>query len=442
MSRLLASFYGDDFTGAAENLAQFRRHGLRCRLYFSPEAVGDGAAIADGLDVLGIAGTARALSPSAMASELAPSFALMKRLDPLVLQYKICSTFDSSPTVGSLGQVMALAREYWPNCALPVFAATPSFGRYTAFATHFTRVDDDICRLDRNPAMANHPATPMHEADLRRHLAAQTDLPSGAVMLPHYGMDDGGMQRLRDELAGGGFAVLDAVDDDQLVHVARLVSALAQERPTVAVAAQGLAYGLGRLWSGTRRHKRDGDVHETFPGVAQLLVLSGSCAPQTRAQLAAFESAGARIVRLMPEDAVNAPEDTAEGILVAVLAALDEGRDVAVATTRQAEEIVGGTDGDRLARSIGAVFARIARAVRARAGLQRIVFAGGDTSSYAMRQIGADALEIAVFDRDRNGHICRLIASDSEVDGLEVVLKGGQVSGDDFFLRARTGTSG
>ena len=72
--------------------------------------------------------------------------------------------------------------------------------------------------------------------------------------------------------------------------------------------------------------------------------------------------------------------------------------------------------------------------------LQRIVFAGGDTSSYAMRKIGADALEISVFDQEQSGHVCRLVSSDLAVDGVEVVLKGGQVGGDDFLLRAKAGT--
>ncbi|MCE9683462.1 four-carbon acid sugar kinase family protein [Halomonas alkalisoli] len=443
MTRLLAAFYGDDFTGSAENLAQFHRHGLRCRLYFSVDGLVDIAdTMANGLDVVGIAGTARALSPDDMTEEVEPAFALMQRLDPLVLQYKICSTFDSSPRVGSLGRIMELARRQWPGCSLPVFPATPAFGRYTAFATHFTRVNGDICRLDRNPAMANHPSTPMHESDLRRHLAEQTDLQAGAVMLTDYQAGDGGRKRLQDELDRGGFAILDAVDDSQVLHVARLVASLSQTRPSVAIAAQGLADGLGRLWAETNKDRSADSVQDSFPGVDRLLVLSGSCAPQTQGQLNAMAAAGATIIRLVPEAAVADPELAAEEILDGVRSALTEGRDVAVATTRRSEEITASLDGDGLARAIGVVFARVARAARVELGLQRIVFAGGDTSSYSMRQIGADALEIAVFDQQRSGHICRLISSDPALDGLEVVLKGGQVAGDDFFLRAKAGTRG
>src|SRR5690606_37535347 len=47
----------------------------------------------------------------------------------------------------------------------------------------------EVYRLDRQPTMANHPVTPIAESDLRRHLAAQTDLRIGAVHWPSYTAD-------------------------------------------------------------------------------------------------------------------------------------------------------------------------------------------------------------------------------------------------------------
>lgn len=440
MTRLLAAFYGDDFTGSSENLAQFRRHGLRCRLYFSAERPDEIVAAADSLDVVGFAGAARALPPEEMEAELAPAFDVMQRLAPMVMQYKICSTFDSAPHVGSFGHVMAMARRRWPGCAIPVFAASPGFGRYTAFATHFTRVADDICRLDRNPSMASHPATPMDEADLRRHLAKQTSLPAGAIMLTDYAVADGGAARMRELLAEDGYIVMDGVTERDVEHVARLVAGVAAERPTFAVAAQGLAQGLGRIAGELLPGADRAPVPTTFPAVERLLVLSGSCATETRRQLDALEGAGWAMVPLPPDEAVESPGAATERVAGAVLTALAEGRDVAVATSRASADVSRRYTADRVARATGGVYAEVARQARARAGLSRVAFAGGDTSSYAMRRIGARALEIAVFDQDRHGHVCRLLADDPAVDGLEVILKGGQVAGDDFFLRARAGT--
>jgi uncharacterized protein YgbK (DUF1537 family) len=53
----------------------------------------------------------------------------------------------------------------------------------------------------------------------------------------------------------------------------------------------------------------------------------------------------------------------------------------------------------------------------------------------------ADALELVAFDEAQGGHLCRLIATDSPIDGLEVVLKGGQIGGEDLLARVKRGTA-
>ncbi|WEJ08737.1 four-carbon acid sugar kinase family protein (plasmid) [Sinorhizobium sp. K101] len=101
--RPLVGFYGDDFTGSSENLAQFHRNGLRTRLYLrvpSQEALAEAAC---DLDVVGFAGTARALDNSQITAEVFPAFKALQSLGCTFLQYKICSTFDSAPQVGNFG---------------------------------------------------------------------------------------------------------------------------------------------------------------------------------------------------------------------------------------------------------------------------------------------------------------------------------------------------
>ncbi|PXX96478.1 four-carbon acid sugar kinase family protein [Halomonas sp. LBP4] len=440
MQRLLAAFYGDDFTGSTENLAQFGRHGLRGRLFFSSANRDTILEMAPELDVVGLAGTARGLAPAAMTREVEPALALIEALDPRIKQFKVCSTFDSSPTVGSIGHVMELARRRWPGCALPVLPATPAFGRFTAFSHLFTRYQGEICRLDQNPAMAHHPSTPMTEADLRRHLAAQTAIPAAAVTLLDYRAPDGGWQALWSAAEAERFAVLDATDQAELQHAAELILRLADRRPTLAVAAQGLADAVGRVV--TRDTAERQPLPTTYPGVARLLVLSGSCSPQTRGQLAHFESRGGAILSLPPEEALRDAPGLARRLAGQVAALFGEGRDVAVATSRGEADVVADLSTERLATAVGEVFARLTREVRDAGDLHRVVFAGGDTSSHAMRQVGAEALELVAFDEAQGGHLCRLVATGSPIDGLEVVLKGGQIGGKDFFTRVKRGTQG
>ncbi len=138
------AFYGDDFTGASDNAAQYARHGLRTLLFFSnPDAEVLKKTALD-YDVIGVAGTARSLPPVEMADELLPVLRNFKQLGVNFIQYKCCSTFDSSPAIGSLGEAIRLMRSLWPNSFVPVFAATPEFGRYTMFGHHYARAGDQV----------------------------------------------------------------------------------------------------------------------------------------------------------------------------------------------------------------------------------------------------------------------------------------------------------
>src|SRR5689334_23686289 len=52
----------------------------------------------------GIAGDSRAMSPAEMDESLAGIFRSLHSHQPKIVHYKTCSTFDSSPEVGSIGR--------------------------------------------------------------------------------------------------------------------------------------------------------------------------------------------------------------------------------------------------------------------------------------------------------------------------------------------------
>ncbi|RWH44712.1 four-carbon acid sugar kinase family protein, partial [Mesorhizobium sp.] len=393
-------------------------------------------------DVLGFAGTARALSSSELEAELDSAFSVMSALNSPFVQYKICSTFDSSPTVGSYGAVLDRAATHFGERDVPVLAATPDFGRYTCFGNHFACFADRIERLDRHPSMSGHPKTPMREADLRMHLAGQTDKKFVNVTLPmirnRATMEECVLKSFRD----GAGVVFDGVENTDLAAVADLLWARASERPIFALAAQGLAQQLGAVWARLGLLPATKPVNTEIPGVENLLVLSGSCALQTGRQIAAAEAAGWTMVHLDVSKIAAYEQATAAAIEAAhkALEGLQRGRPAVIYTARGDSGRV--VDSDVPAERLGAVYCDIARSLRGSVSLPRIVFSGGDSSSYAVRTIGAEALEISVFDAVQNCHVCRLDApGDGEIDGLEVMLKGGQVGADDFFMRALTGTS-
>src|SRR4051812_25394063 len=97
---LRIAFYGDDFTGSTDTIATLADAGARAVLFLGVPT-DEQLAAAGPLDALGIAGAARSMSPSAMREELEPVARFFRSLQAPVSHYKTCSTFDSSPDIGS-----------------------------------------------------------------------------------------------------------------------------------------------------------------------------------------------------------------------------------------------------------------------------------------------------------------------------------------------------
>jgi uncharacterized protein YgbK (DUF1537 family) len=454
LARPVATFYGDDFTGASDNLAQFHRHGLHSVLFFEPPSPGRLAALADrgGADVVGVAGVARSLPTAAMAAEIDPAIRSLAGLGAPLFQYKCCSTFDSTSAIGSLGEATRRMQQAWPDRAVAVLAAMPEFGRYTVFGNHFARFGEAVHRLDRHPVMRRHPSTPMTEADLGEILAAQGLAPgvSADVRLIDAATHAADLARALDWSAGP--VIFDACTNAQLVCAAGAIWERAQSAGgMLALAAQGLAHGLGQYLQASGRVSRPPPAH-SLPGVERLLVLSGSCSAITAEQIDVAQRAGWHVEALDPLGDAEALDSTVRdtaALAARLHAALERcggavvhtargPDDPAVAQTRRRAQARSMAP-DRLAAGIGAAYAAVIRGVLERGGLRRVVIAGGDSSSYTMRALGAWALEVVASSFADNAHVCRLLADDPLVDGLEVLLKGGQVGRPDLFARMRDG---
>src|SRR5439155_21327656 len=125
----------------------------------------------------GVAGMTRSMRPEEMERILRPAFQSLRESGTPIIHYKVCSSFDSSPNVGSIGRVIDLGIEIFNSRCVPVLVGGPALGRYCVFGNLFARCGEECeaFRLDRHPSMSHHPATPMNEADLRLHLARQTN---------------------------------------------------------------------------------------------------------------------------------------------------------------------------------------------------------------------------------------------------------------------------
>ena len=138
MSKLLLTFYGDDFTGSTDALEQLTLAGVRAMLFIKPPTKKQLARFKN-LQAVGVAGMTRSMTPDAMERELRPALAALRALGAPHVHYKVCSTFDSAPSIGSIGRAMDVAAKIFPAPFIPLLVAAPALGRYTIFGQHFAR---------------------------------------------------------------------------------------------------------------------------------------------------------------------------------------------------------------------------------------------------------------------------------------------------------------
>jgi 3-oxoisoapionate kinase len=429
MSALRCAFYADDFTGATDTLATWAEAGLAALLFLRvPDA--DRLARAGRLDVLGIAGAARAMGGEAMAAELAPVARFFATLETPVLHYKCCSTFDSAPQVGNLSTALRLLQPAAPNLFVPIVGGQPNLGRYCVFGHLHAAAGagGEVFRIDRHPTMSRHPVTPMHESDLRRHLATlgMTD----EIALIDWRVLDA--DATDETLGDAPRAVLfDALHDAHLLAIGRALSRQTHRGTLLALGASSVAQAL----IAAARESGEMDVPASAPRIAPaegpVFAVAGSLSPVTAMQV---EQAGAAWDRV-PIDAGRVVADaTALAALAADCAArLGRGRSVLAHT---GPALRGGPAAAEVASACGRLLARV---LEAAPQVRRVGVAGGDTSSLALRHL--DAWALGCTGRLAPGvPLVRARSDRRRLDGLELMLKGGQMGPPGLFELLRAGT--
>ncbi|WP_191059842.1 four-carbon acid sugar kinase family protein, partial [Geminicoccus harenae] len=242
----LLSFYGDDLTGSTDALEALGSAGIRTVLFVRPPDEQEQGRFS-GFGAVGLAGTSRSQSPAWMDQYLPPAFAWLHRQGAAVCHYKVCSTFDSAPTVGSIGRALEIGADLFGQASTPVVVGVPQLRRYTFMGQLFAAYRDEVYRIDRHPVMSRHPVTPMAEADLRRHLAAQTERSLGLVDLPTLEQPD--VDARVDALAERAAVLLfDVADRASQLAVGRQLARLSRGRPRFVVGSSGVEYALLTAW--------------------------------------------------------------------------------------------------------------------------------------------------------------------------------------------------
>ncbi|MHA6631494.1 four-carbon acid sugar kinase family protein [Pseudonocardia sichuanensis] len=430
MSGLL-TYFGDDFTGSTDVLLQYHRFALDGVLFLGPPEADELRRCARSHDVIGVAGMTRSMRTAEITAEITPVFHALAALRPALVQYKVCSTADSSPDIGSFAPAVGIGRELFGRRPVPLLAAQPDLQRYTVFGHHFAAHRGAVHRLDRQAPMAEHPVTPMRESDLRLHLAAQVAGTVGGIdVLELTDLATAEAAYRRAAQRGDEVVVLDALDDGHLRVAADLVAATGGDGVAFALGSGGLSAGFGARHPAGRR--QPGRPTPSVRG--PYLVLSGSCSPVTGQQIEWALAHGWHGVRLDPAAlAAGGPAADAE----VREACLDAARGLSTAPGAVVHTSLGGVDevargGTVDVTTLGGALAAVFRHCRRVAGVKRVVVAGGDTSGQVMTALGARSLE-AVAPAGGSALLCRVHDGPRELRGVEVVLKGGQIGGESFF---------
>jgi len=440
----LMCFYGDDFTGSTDALESLWLAGLSTTL-FTQAPTRRRLAEHPGLQAFGVAGMSRAMSPDRMDTELRPVLASLRDTGVPIVHYKICSTFDSSPTVGSIGKVIEIGLGVFGDAPIPIVAGAPSLGRYCLFGNLFARLgaDGPVYRLDRHPSMSKHPITPMDEADLRLHLAKQTDAAIGLVTSPQLACDaDAALAANIDD--GAKVILIDLDHEEQLPTVGRLIERGATgESPRFVIGSSGVGSAMAAYWhdSGLISALSPRSIKKAGRSKSPILVISGSCSPVSAAQIKHAAASGFVDLRVD----VNALLDSADAVHARLdlvrktIAAIETGKSVVIHTGSSKAKPSRGGSAD-LGAAIGLQLGRVIRAILNAAPIRRVVVAGGDTSGAIAVALDIESLDM-IGTLVRGAPLCRVSAVGSPAHGLEIVFKGGQVGPEHFFSQALSGVA-
>lgn len=444
----LLAYCGDDFTGSTDVMEAFTAAGVSTVLFLQPPGPAWVQRFA-GTRCIGLATTARSQGPAWMDQHLHDAFVRLRAFGAPILQYKVCSTFDSSPSVGSIGRAIDIGTRLMPGRWSPMVVGAPRLRRYQAFGNLFAVVDGQGHRLDRHPTMAHHPVTPMDEADLRRHLARQTARRIELIDLVALQSGQGAAQLATltaDPAPAGADApvvLLDVIDEATLAAAGALVW---QQRGAglFSASSSGLQDALAAHWraQGWLPARAALPVAAPAPAIA---VVSGSCSPVTAGQIGWARAHGFAADRLAIDRVLDAAQREAE-VQRAVQAAIDalaagrsplvfsaEGPDDPAVRGFDASAAAAGLSRGDAAERVGQALAEVMRRLLdCQPALRRVVVAGGDSSGAVAGALDIAALQV-LAGLAPGAPLCRAASALPARDGLELVLKGGQMGGEAFF---------
>ena len=443
----LLTYYGDDFTGSTDVMEAFTASGIPTVLFLQLPRKEDLARFKE-MRCFGLAGQSRGQTPEWMRQELPAIFESLAAIGAPILQYKVCSTFDSSPSVGSIGCAIEIGTKITQGQWSPMVVGAPRLKRYQVFGQLFAAVNGVSYRIDRHPTMSRHPVTPMDEADLRLHLAKQTNKHISLVDIAD--ISEGlGQSKLESLIqADQPVVMIDVADTATQIEAGRLIWEN-RGKQVFSASSSGLQYALAAYWRHTGQIASATSLPTARP-VDAIAVVSGSCSPMSAEQIRwarknGFEVSRLDIPKILHDDTMENEIERQAGQAIDALSRSKsslvfsaEGPDDPAVVQFEAMASHASLEKPQAAKKIGYALAEIMRRILDGSNVKRIVVAGGDSSGAVGSHLGIRALTLSAG-LAPGVPLCRAWSDDPARDGLEIALKGGQLGSVSFYGHVRAG---
>ncbi|PXY41826.1 serine kinase [Flavobacterium cheongpyeongense] len=452
--KLLLAYYGDDFTGSTDALEFLTLAGVKTVLFLRKPEQKDLDRF-PGIQAIGLAGKSRSMSPSEMETELYSAFENLKSFAPNHFHYKVCSTFDSAPHVGNIGKAIEIGSEVFNQKTVLVSPSAPHLGRFCVFGNLFARMgtigNGEIYRIDRHPSMSKHPVTPALEGDLTLHLAKQTEKSINLVNLTTI---EKGTSAVLEAVESNNAEILffDGFNLEHLKTIGSVFNQLATDKTLFSVGSSGIEMALGLNWKNEKIIGNEA-IFESAGEVSPILVLSGSCSPVTSSQIEyALENGFLEIALESKAVDIQRQEAIIKNTVARIVDNFNQGKSTILHTsTGSSDPRIAETEAYFRSKGIsendiqkqcstlyGSVLGRITKEVLKAVPLKRILFAGGDTSSYAASELEILALEM-IAPIAPGAPLCKAVSDNEWVNKIEMNFKGGQVGTADYFIKVLKG---
>lgn len=410
----------DDFTGASDIGSFFAKGGLNVVLLNGIPS--SGYKPREKVDVVVVALKSRSIEVELAVSKSMEAFRWLKDLGAAQLYFKYCSTFDSTPQ-GNIGPVIDKVLEEFDIRYTIISPALPVNGRTVRDGILYV---NDI-PLDQS-SMKNHPLNPMWASGIKELMITQGKYIIYYMDTDHISSENSDSRSFIFDLLGSDQEHFYIVPDHYRECHAKRIIDIFGELPLIT-GSSGLAYEMSR-----RIISQINLAPYQFkykPVTGKGAIISGSCSEQTKRQNEDFINRGESSIKLDPVKIIKGSQ-TLESVIREFGSSESENVLIYSCNTGITESVNRYSQLQK-SRALEIFMSDLAKELL-KAGIKRLIIAGGETSGAVIKSLGFESFLIG--DEISPG-VPVLIPENDE--SLRIILKSGNFGGNDFFTRALLG---